>query len=168
MLIPLMLALRDGLDFAQLMDICGVDRAGREPRFDVVYQLLSLTRNARIRVVTATDEVAPVPSVSLLWPTATWFERETWDMYGVTFAGLADLRRLLTDYGFEGHPLRKDFPLTGYTEVRYDAEAGRVVSEKVKLTQDFRAFDFLSPWEAMTTLPGDEKIHLNRIEGPAP
>ena len=168
MLIPLMLALRDGLDFAQLMDICGVDRAGREPRFDVVYQLLSLTRNARIRVVTATDEVAPVPSVSLLWPTATWFERETWDMYGVTFAGLADLRRLLTDYGFEGHPLRKDFPLTGYTEVRYDAEAGRVVNEKVKLTQDFRAFDFLSPWEAMTTLPGDEKIHLNRIEGPAP
>jgi NADH-quinone oxidoreductase subunit C len=168
MLIPLMLALRDGLDFAQLMDICGVDRPGREPRFDVVYQLLSLTRNARIRVVTATDEVAPVPSVSLLWPTATWFERETWDMYGVTFAGLADLRRLLTDYGFEGHPLRKDFPLTGYTEVRYDAEAGRVVSEKVKLTQDFRAFDFLSPWEAMTTLPGDEKIHLNRIEGPAP
>ena len=167
-LIPLMLLLRDALDFAQLMDVCGVDRPGREPRFDVVYQLLSLTRNARVRVVTATDEVAPVPSVALIWPTATWFERETWDMYGVTFAGLSDLRRLLTDYGFEGHPLRKDFPLTGYTEVRYDAEAGRVVNEKVKLTQDFRSFDFLSPWEAMTTLPGDEKIHLNRIEGPTP
>jgi NADH-quinone oxidoreductase subunit C len=167
-LIPLMLVLRDALDFAQLMDVCGVDRPGREPRFDVVYNLLSLTRNARVRVITETDEVEPVPSVALIWPTATWFEREAWDMYGITFAGLSDLRRLLTDYGFEGHPLRKDFPLTGYTEVRYDAQAGRVVNEKVKLTQDFRSFDFLSPWEAMTTLPGDEKIHLNRIEGPTP
>jgi NADH-quinone oxidoreductase subunit C len=167
-LLPLMLLLRDGLDFAQCMDICGVDHPERPQRFDVVYNLLSLTRNRRVTVMTATDEAQPVPSVVALWPSATWFEREAWDMYGITFAGLSDLRRLLTDYGFEGHPLRKDFPLTGYTEVRYDAEAGRVVNEKVKLTQDFRNFDFLSPWEAMTTLPGDEKIHLNRIEGPTP
>ncbi|WP_408015370.1 NADH-quinone oxidoreductase subunit C [Sabulicella rubraurantiaca] len=164
----LMLLLRDtpALDFALLMDVCGVDWPERAERFDVVYNLLSLTRNERVRVIVATDEREPVPSVSLLWPTATWFEREAWDMYGITFAGLADLRRILTDYGFEGHPLRKDFPLTGFSEVRYDAEAGRVVYEPVKLTQDFRNFDFLSPWEAMTTLPGDEKVHLNRIEGP--
>jgi NADH-quinone oxidoreductase subunit C len=147
-LVPLMLVLRDALDFAQLMDICGVDRPGREQRFDVVYNLLSLTRNRRVTVMTATDEAQPVPSVVALWPSATWFEREAWDMYGIVFAGLSDLRRLLTDYGFEGHPLRKDFPLTGYVEVRYDAEAGRVVQEPVKLTQDFRSFDFLSPWEA--------------------
>ncbi|WP_456313722.1 NADH-quinone oxidoreductase subunit C [Sabulicella glaciei] len=164
----LMLLLRDtpALDFAQLMDVCGVDWPQRAERFDVVYNLLSLTRNERVRVIVTTDEREPVASVSLLWPTATWFEREAWDMYGITFAGLADLRRILTDYGFEGHPLRKDFPLTGFSEVRYDAEAGRVVYEPVKLTQDFRNFDFLSPWEAMTTLPGDEKVHLNRIEGP--
>ena len=166
-LLPLMALLRDtpALDFAQLMDVCGVDWPERPERFDVVYNLLSLTRNARIRVITTTDTVQPVPSVASIWPTATWFEREAWDMYGVVFAGLADLRRLLTDYGFEGHPLRKDFPLTGFVESRYDAEAGRVVSEPVRLVQDFRNFDFLSPWEAMTTLPGDEKIHLNRIEG---
>jgi NADH-quinone oxidoreductase subunit C len=169
-LLPLMALLRDSpaLDFAQLMDVCGVDWPERVERFDVVYNLLSLTRNERVRVVTTTDAVQPVPSVAGLWPTATWFERETWDMYGVVFAGLDDLRRLLTDYGFEGHPLRKDFPLTGFVEMRYDAEAGRVVQEPVQLVQDFRSFDFLSPWEAMTTLPGDEKIHLNRIEGDKP
>lgn len=167
-LLPLMIVLRDTpeLDFAQCMDICGVDWPERPERFDVVYNLLSLTRNARVTVITTTDESQPVPSVCLLWPSATWFERECWDMYGVVFAGLDDLRRLLTDYGFEGHPLRKDFPLTGFVEIRYDAEAGRVVQEPVKLTQDYRSFDFLSPWEAMTTLPGDEKVHLNRIPGP--
>ncbi len=166
-LLPLLIVLRDApeLDFAQCMDICGVDWPERPDRFDVVYNLLSLTRNARVTVITTTDETLPVPSVALLWPSATWFERECWDMYGVVFAGLDDLRRLLTDYGFEGHPLRKDFPLTGFVEVRYDAEAGRVVQEPVKLTQDFRSFDFLSPWEAMTTLPGDEKVHLNRVPG---
>jgi NADH-quinone oxidoreductase subunit C len=166
-LLPLLILLRDtpALDFAQCMDICGVDWPERPERFDVVYNLLSLTRNARVTVITTTDATQPVPSVALLWPSATWFERECWDMYGVVFAGLDDLRRLLTDYGFEGHPLRKDFPLTGFVELRYDAEAGRVVQEPVKLTQDFRNFDFLSPWEAMTTLPGDEKVHLNRIPG---
>jgi len=164
----LMLLLRDepSLDFAQLMDVCGVDHPSRPERFDVVYNLLSMTKNARVTVMVSTDELLPVPSMAPLWPTATWFEREAWDMFGITFAGLSDLRRLLTDYGFEGHPLRKDFPLTGFSEVRYDAEAGRVVYEPVKLTQDFRDFDFLSPWEAMTTLPGDEKVHLNRIEAP--
>ncbi len=169
-LIPLMILLRDtpALDFAQCMDICGVDWPERPERFDVVYNLLSLTRNARLTVITTTDEVQPVPSVSLLWPSATWFERECWDMYGVVFAGQPDLRRLLTDYGFEGHPLRKDFPLTGFVELRYDAEAGRVIQEPVSLTQDFRSFDFLSPWEAMTTLPGDEKVHLNRMPPPEP
>ncbi len=169
-LIPLMILLRDtpALDFAQCMDICGVDWPERPERFDVVYNLLSLTRNARLTVITAADEVQPVPSVSLLWPSATWFERECWDMYGVVFAGQPDLRRLLTDYGFEGHPLRKDFPLTGFVELRYDAEAGRVIQEPVSLTQDFRSFDFLSPWEAMTTLPGDEKVHLNRMPPPEP
>ena len=169
-LLPLMLMLRDSpeLDFAQLMDVCGVDWPERPERFDVVYNLLSLTRNARVTVIVTTDESAPVPSVAPIWPSATWFERETWDMYGVTFAGLADLRRILTDYGFEGHPLRKDFPLTGFVEVRYDEEAGRVVQEPVKLTQDFRSFDFMSPWEAMTSLPGDEKVHLNRLPPPEP
>ena len=164
-LLPLMALLRDTawLDFAQLMDVCGVDWPERPERFDVVYNLLSLTRNERVRVITTTDAEQPVPSVAPIWATATWFERETWDMYGVVFAGLADLRRLLTDYGFEGHPLRKDFPLTGFVEMRYDAEAGRVVQEPVQLVQDFRSFDFMSPWEAMTTLPGDEKVHLNRI-----
>nr|WP_249732045.1 NADH-quinone oxidoreductase subunit C [Roseococcus sp. SDR] len=167
-LLPLMTLLRDApaLDFAQLMDVCGVDWPDRPERFEVVYNLLSLTRNERLRVITMTDAEQPVPSVASIWPTATWFERETWDMYGVVFAGLADLRRLLTDYGFEGHPLRKDFPLSGFVEMRYDAEVGRVVQEPVKLVQDFRNFDFLSPWEAMTTLPGDEKVHLNRIARP--
>jgi NADH-quinone oxidoreductase subunit C len=143
--------------FAQVMDICGVDWPDRDRRFEVVYNLLSVTRNERLRVVVVTDEATAVPSVSSLWPNATWWEREIWDLFGITFSGLADHRRIVTDYGFEGHPLRKDFPLTGYVEVRYDDERKSVVYEKVKLTQEFRNFDFLSPWEAMTTLPGDEK-----------
>ncbi len=159
----LMRTLRDDPRFAfeQVMDICGADYPERPERFDVVYNLLSLTRNDRLRVIATTDGVAPVPSVSAVWPAATWWERETWDLYGVVFSGLADHRRILTDYGFEGHPLRKDFPLTGYVEVRYDEEQRRVVYEPVRLTQDFRSFDFLSPWEGMTTLPGDEKVARN-------
>ena len=169
-LLALMLTLRDtpGLEFAQCMDICGVDWPERPERFEVVYNLLSLALNQRLRVIVPASETTPVPSVAGIWPSATWFERETWDMYGVVFAGLEDMRRLLTDYGFEGHPLRKDFPLSGHIELRYDEERKQVVYEPVKLTQDFRSFDFLSPWEAMTTLPGDEKIHLNRVEGPKP
>ncbi len=160
--------LRDApqFSFEQCMDICGVDWPERPERFDVVYNLLSLSRNQRIRVVTGVAEGGSVPSVAGLWPCATWYEREAWDMYGIVFEGQTDLRRLLTDYGFEGHPLRKDFPLTGYVEVRYDEERKQVVYEPVKLMQDFRVFDFLSPWEGMTTLPGDEKVHQNRIEGP--
>jgi NADH-quinone oxidoreductase subunit C len=160
--------LRDAPQFAfeQLMDICGVDWPERPLRFDVVYNLLSLSRNQRIRVVAEVADGGSVPSVVDLWPCATWFEREAWDMYGIVFEGQTDLRRLLTDYGFEGHPLRKDFPLTGYVEVRYDEERKQVVYEPVKLMQDFRNFDFLSPWEGMTTLPGDEKVHQNRIERP--
>jgi len=163
-LLPVLALLRDDPRFAfeQCMDICGVDWPKRSPRFDVVYNLLSLSLNRRVRVIVGTDEAIPVPSVAGLWPSATWYERETWDMYGIVFEGQTDLRRLLTDYGFEGHPLRKDFPLTGYVEVRYDEERKQVVYEPVKLTQEFRNFDFLSPWEAMTTLPGDEKVHTNR------
>lgn len=149
--------LRDEFAFAQVMDICGVDWPERAERFDVVYNLLSVTRNERIRVVVPTDEASPVASVSSLWPSAGWWEREVWDLFGVTFEGLADHRRIMTDNGFEGHPLRKDFPLTGYVEVHYDTERKAVVYDKVKLTQEFRNFDFLSPWEGMTTLPGDEK-----------
>lgn len=156
--------LRDDPDFAceQLIDLCGVDWPERPLRFDVVLNLLSVSRNHRIRVIVQTDEATPVPSVSGVWPVATWWERETWDLYGVTFAGLADHRRILTDYGFEGHPLRKDFPLSGYVELRYDEDRKSVVYDKVTLTQDFRNFNFLSPWEAMTSLPGDEKAHLAR------
>ncbi len=156
----LMTALRDREDcaFEQVMDICGVDWPQRPERFDVVYNLLSVSLNQRLRVIVTTDESAPVPSVHTIWPVATWWEREAWDLYGIVFSGQPDLRRILTDYGFEGHPLRKDFPLTGYVEVRYDPERGQVVYEPVTLTQDFRNFDFLSPWEAMTTLPGDEKV----------
>jgi NADH-quinone oxidoreductase subunit C len=163
-LLPVMALLRDDPRFAfeQCMDICGVDWPQRSPRFDVVYNLLSLSLNRRLRVVVGTDEATPVPSVKDLWPSATWYEREAWDMFGIVFEGQTDLRRILTDYGFEGHPLRKDFPLTGYVEVRYDEERKQVVYEPVKLTQEFRNFDFLSPWEAMTTLPGDEKVHTNR------
>ena len=160
----LMTTLRDDPRFAfeQLVDLCGVDWPERPERFDVVYNLLSVSLNQRIRVIVTTDEQNPVPSVCGIWPVATWWERECWDLYGVAFAGQPDLRRILTDYGFEGHPLRKDFPLTGYVEVRYDEERKSVVYEPVRLTQDFRSFDFLSPWEAMTTLPGDEKAHETR------
>ena len=169
-LLETMLVLRDDPRFAceQCMDICGVDWPDRPERFEVVYNLLSLSQNHRVRVIVATDEAAAVPSVMNIWPVATWFEREVWDMFGVVFEGQTDLRRVLTDYGFEGHPLRKDFPLTGHVELRYDEEQKRVAYGPVNLTQDFRSFDFLSPWEGMTSLPGDEKVHLNRIEGPKP
>ena len=154
-------ALRDhpALAFEQVMDIAGMDWPTREKRFEVVYNLLSVSLNQRLRVIVTTDEVTAVPSVHGVWPVATWWERECWDMFGIAFSGQPDLRRILTDYGFEGHPLRKDFPLTGYVEVRYDEDRKAVVYEPVKLTQDFRNFDFVSPWEAMTTLPGDEKAH---------
>jgi len=159
-LLGLMTTLRDGAAFAfeQVMDICGVDWPERAERFDVVYNLLSVSLNQRARVIVTTNETTPVASVHGIWPVATWWERETWDMFGVIFAGQPDLRRILTDYGFDGHPLRKDFPLTGYVEVRYDEDRKSIVYEPVKLTQDFRSFDFLSPWEAMTSLPGDEKV----------
>ncbi len=151
--------------FKSCVDICGVDFPERELRFDVVYHLLSLKTNRRVRVRLAVDDATAVPSATGLWPSAGWYEREAWDMFGVFFAGHPDLRRILTDYGFEGHPLRKDFPLTGYVELRYDEEQKRVVYEPVKLTQDFRSFDFLSPWEGMTPtrplLPGDEKATQN-------
>jgi NADH-quinone oxidoreductase subunit C len=133
--------------FWNIIDICGVDYPERQKRFDVVYHLLSPRVNARIRVKISTDEEKPVPSVTGLYPGANWFEREAWDMYGILFSGHPDLRRILTDYGFEGHPLRKDFPLTGYVEVRYDDEVKRVVYEQVTLRQEFRDFDFESPWE---------------------
>jgi len=156
---PVMRTLRDDARFAfeQCMDVCGVDWPERPQRFEVVYNLLSVTRNDRLRVIVNTDEVTPVPSVSQIWPGATWWEREVFDLFGVTFEGLVDHRRILTDNGFEGHPMRKDFPLTGHVELRYDEEQKRVVYDKVALTQEFRNFDFLSPWEAMNTLPGDEK-----------
>jgi NADH-quinone oxidoreductase subunit C len=161
-LVGLMTTLRDDPRFAfeQAMDICGVDWPDRAERFDVVYNLLSVSLNQRLRVIVTTDESTPVPSVSTVWPSATWWEREVWDLFGIVFSGQPDLRRILTDYGFEGHPLRKDFPLTGYVEVRYDEERKQVVYEPVKLVQEFRRFDFTSPWEAMVTLPGDEKAHL--------
>lgn len=144
--------------FSVLIDICGVDYPDREERFDVVYNLLSLHYNRRIRLKLTTDDEKPVPSSTRLYSAAAWFEREVWDLYGVYFADHPDLRRILTDYGFEGHPLRKDFPLTGYVELRYDEDQKRVVYEPVKLKQEFRSFDFLSPWEGMNNvLPGDEK-----------
>ena len=160
----LMLALRDDPRFAfeQLMDLCGVDWPERAERFELVYNLLSVSLNQRIRVIVSTDEQHPVSTVTGIWPVAGWWEREAWDLFGVTFAGLADHRRILTDYGFEGHPLRKDFPLTGYVEVRYDEARKEVAYEPVRLTQDWRSFDFLSPWEGMTTLPGDEKAQGRR------
>jgi NADH-quinone oxidoreductase subunit C len=164
-----MMTLRDDPRFAfeQMMDLCGVDWPVRAERFDVVYNLLSVTLNQRVRIITTTDAIAPVPSVHTVWPAATWWEREAWDLYGIVFSGQPDLRRILTDYGFEGHPLRKDFPLTGYVEVRYDEDRKQVIYEPVRLTQDFRTFDFLSPWEGMTTLPGDEKVHTERAAGQA-
>ena len=148
----------------QAMDICGVDWPERPERFDVVYNLLSVSLNHRVRVITTTDEVSPVPSVHTIWPSATWWEREAWDLFGILFSGQPDLRRILTDYGFEGHPLRKDFPLTGFVEVRYDEEQKRVINVPVSLTQDFRNFDFVSPWEGMVTLPGDEKAQVMRAQ----
>jgi NADH-quinone oxidoreductase subunit C len=144
--------------FKQLVDVCGVDWPEREKRFDVVYNLLSLKNNQRVRVMVATDEATPVPSAAPVFSSAGWFERETYDLYGVWFADHPDLRRILTDYGFEGHPLRKDFPLTGFVEVRYDDAEKRVVYEPVRLNQEFRNFDFLSPWEGTDyRLPDDEK-----------
>ena len=162
--LPLLTALRDTPEFAcqQLMDLCGVDWPERPLRFDVVYNLLSVRHNHRVRVVVQTDAETPVASCWTLWPVATWFEREAWDLFGIVFDGQPDLRRILTDYGFNGHPLRKDFPLTGYVEVRFDDDRKQVVNEPVTLTQDFRNFDFVSPWEGMVTLPGDEKAHTAR------
>ena len=144
--------------FESVMDICGVDYPEHSQRFEVVYHLLSMRLNQRIRVKITTDEDMPVPSIVDLHRGADWFEREAFDMYGIVFSGHPDMRRILTDYGFEGHPLRKDFPLTGFTEVRYDDLEKRVVHEPVQLTQEYRNFDFLSPWEGMTSqIPGDEK-----------
>jgi NADH-quinone oxidoreductase subunit C len=150
--------LRDRFEYQQLMEMAGVDYPERAERFEVDYHLLSVTKNHRIRVKLSTDEDTPVPSITSLWPVAGWLEREVFDLYGVVFDGNDDLRRILTDYGFRGHPFRKDFPLTGYVELRYSEEQKRVVYEPVRLPQDFRSFDFLSPWEgARYILPGDEK-----------
>jgi NADH-quinone oxidoreductase subunit C len=145
-------------EFRSIIDITAVDWPSREHRFDVVYHFLSPTKNARVRIKVEVDETTPVPSIIEVFPGANWFEREVYDLYGVLFTGHPDMRRLLTDYGFEGHPLRKDFPLTGFVEVRYDDELKRVVYDRVKLAQEFRNFDFLSPWEGTDyILPGDEK-----------
>jgi NADH-quinone oxidoreductase subunit C len=163
--------LRDtaGLEYQQLMEMAGVDYPDRAERFEVVYHLLSLTKNRRIRVKVSTDEQTPVPSVTGLWPVAGWLEREVYDMYGVTFAGNPDLRRILTDYGFEGYPQRKDFPLTGHIELRYSEVEKRVVYEPVSLPQDFRTFDFLMPWEGPEyRLPGDEKATAEAAGAPSP
>ncbi len=153
--------------FQQLVDVCGADYPARGPaRFDVVYNLLSLRLNHRVRIKTALREGETVASVVDLYPAAGWFEREAWDLYGIVFEGNPDLRRILTDYGFEGHPLRKDFPLTGFVELRYDETEKRIVYEPVQLTQDYRNFDFMSPWEGMTgvqLLPGDEKAHKQKV-----
>jgi len=157
-LLGCMMMLRDELEYQQLMEIAGVDWPDRDPRFEVVYCLLSVTKNSRLRVHVATNEADPVPSVTTIWPVAGWLEREVYDMYGVLFEGNEDLRRILTDYGFVGHPQRKDFPLSGFVELRYSEEHKRVMYDKVQLPQDFRSFDFMSPWEgADYILPGDEK-----------
>lgn len=152
----------DRCKFISFIDICGADYPAREKRFDVVYHLMSPTKNLRVRVKVQTDEDTPVPSATAVYPGADWFEREAYDLYGILFTDHPELRRILTDYGFEGHPLRKDFPLTGFVEVRYDDEVKRVVYEKVELKQEFRNFDFLSPWEGTDyVLPGDEKAKAN-------
>ena len=159
-IVEVLTTLRDHPDclFVSFIDICGADYPGRERRFDVVYHLLSPRYNARIRIKVEADETTPVPSAIGVFPAANWYEREVYDLYGVLFSGHPDLRRILTDYGFDGHPLRKDFPVTGFVEVRYDEEQRRVVYEPVKLQQEFRNFDFLSPWEGTDyVLPGDEK-----------
>jgi NADH-quinone oxidoreductase subunit C len=151
--------------FKVLIDVCGVDYPEREARFDVVYTLLSMSQNQRVRVKLSVGEDETVPTATTAFSAAGWCERETWDMYGIYFADHPDLRRILTDYGFEGHPMRKDFPLTGRVEVRYDETQKRVVYDPVKLTQDFRSFDFLSPWEGMNEiLPGDEKANADEEE----
>ena len=164
-------ALRDtpGLEYQQLMEIAGVDYPERPERFEVNYHLLSLTKNRRIRVKVSTDETTPVPTVTGLWPVAGWLEREVFDMYGVVFSGNSDLRRILTDYGFEGYPFRKDFPLTGHVEMPYSEAEKRVVYEPVALPQDFRTFDFLMPWQgAEYVLPGDEKASPEQAGAPTP
>jgi NADH-quinone oxidoreductase subunit C len=162
-------ALRDELDYQQLMEIAGVDYPSRAERFEVVYHLLSVTKNHRIRLRVSTDEEKPVPTATDVFPVAGWLEREVFDMYGVLFDGNPDLRRILTDYGFRGHPQRKDFPLTGYVELRYSEEQKRVVYEPVRLAQDFRDFDFLSPWEgAEYILPGDDKARPEAAGAPTP
>ena len=161
--------LRDSHEYQQLMEIAGVDYPDRAERFEVVYMLLSLTRNHRLLVKVCAAEDTPVPTVTHLWPVAGWLEREVFDLYGVIFAGNSDLRRILTDYGFEGHPFRKDFPLTGYVELRYSEEDKRVVYEPVKLAQDLRSFDFQSPWEGTEyPLPGDEKAVTPPPAAPSP
>ena len=168
-IVDVLRTLRDQFEYQQLMEIAGVDYPSRPERFEVVYHLLSLTKNHRVRVRVTTDEETPVPSVTGLWPVAGWLEREVYDMYGVLFDGNPDLRRILTDYGFRGHPQRKDFPLTGYVELRYSEEHKRVMYEPVKLAQDFRAFDFTSPWEgAEYVLPGDEKAVPEAKGAPTP
>jgi len=163
--------LRDtpGLEYQQLMEIAGVDYPERSERFDINYCLLSLTKNRRIKVKVMTDEATPVPTITGLWPVAGWLEREVFDMYGVGFSGNPDLRRILTDYGFEGYPFRKDFPLTGHVELRYSEAEKRVVYEPVSLPQDFRSFDFLMPWQgAEYVLPGDEKATAQAAGAPSP
>ncbi len=164
--------LRDDFEYQQLMEIAGVDYPSRAERFDVVYHLLSVTRNHRLRIRVTTDEEKPVPTVTTVYPVAGWLEREIFDLYGVLFDGNPDLRRILTDYGFRGHPFRKDFPLTGYVEMRYSEEQKRVVYEPVRLAQDFRNFDFLSPWEGAEytagMLPGDEKAEPQAPGAPTP
>jgi NADH-quinone oxidoreductase subunit C len=170
-IVDVLRALRDtpGLEYQQLMEIAGVDYPERPERFEVDYHLLSLTRNRRIRVKVTTDESTPVPSVTGLWPVAGWLEREVFDMYGVVFAGNPDLRRILTDYGFEGYPQRKDFPLTGHVELRYSEAEKRVIYEPVDLPQDFRTFDFLMPWQGPEYhLPGDEKASPQEAGAPSP
>jgi len=162
-IVPVMAHLRGAADceFKILVDVCGNDWPQREKRFDVVYHLLSLTKNQRIRIKAQVGEGEAIPSIIAEYPTASWFEREAFDMYGIMFSGHPDLRRLLTDYGFSGYPLRKDFPLTGYVELRYDEELKRVVYQPVQLVQEFRDFDFMSPWEgAPHILPGDEKAAM--------
>ncbi len=159
-LLKVLTVLRDDINcqFKQLLDVCGADYPEREKRFEVIYHLLSMAQNARVRVKIDTDEETPVPSATGIFSSAGWWEREAWDLFGILFSDHPDLRRILTDYGFEGHPLRKDFPLTGYVEVRYDETQKRVVYEPVSLVQDFRNFDFMSPWEgAQYILPGDDK-----------
>ena len=165
-LLKVLTLLRDdqNCQFKQLVDVTAVDRPAQPERLELVYNLLSLKLNQRIRVKLTTDERSPVESVGSVFSSALWPEREVWDMFGVFFSGHPDLRRLLTDYGFEGHPLRKDFPLTGFKEVRYDEEQKRVVYEPVKLPQEFRQFDFVSPWEGMLRLPGDEKAETEKTE----